>query len=139
MKPTDIKSIEVITNPGARYDATVEAVIRIKTIRRLNEGLSFRSSTMVLYNSEWMGEQQAQLTYRQGGLETFAFLTYAKYCDKQENHLTYNIVAGQDKIEAKQVANMYGRNQMASCKAGFSYDRSKYRGTGAGEDEKSRF
>lgn len=122
LKSTDIKSIQVITNPGARYDATVEAVIRIKTIRRLNEGLSFRSSTMVLYNSEWMGEQQAQLTYRQGGLETFAFLTYGNYCDKQENHLTYNIVAGQDKIEAKQVSNMYGRNQMASCKAGFSYD-----------------
>ncbi len=139
LKSTDIKSIEVITNPGARYDATVEAVIRIKTIRRLNEGLSFRSSTMVLYNSEWMGEQQAQLTYRQGGLETFAFLTYGKYCDKQENHLTYNIVAGQDKIEAKQVSNMYGRNQMASCKAGFSYDFSDNHSLGLSYQEDRLF
>ncbi|MBQ6203592.1 MAG: TonB-dependent receptor [Prevotella sp.] len=122
LKSTDIKSIEIISNPGAQYDATVEAVIRIKTIRRLNEGLSFRSSTMALYNSEWMGEQQAQLTYRQGGLETFALLTYGNYCDKQENHLTYNIVAGQDQVEARQVANMYGRDQIATCKAGFSYD-----------------
>lgn len=122
LKSTDIKSIQVITNPGARYDATVEAVIRIKTIRRLNEGLSFRSSTMVSYNTKWMGEQQAQLTYRQGGLETFAFLTYGCYRDIQKNELTYNIVSGQDRIEAKQVADWNGRDQLVSCKTGFSYD-----------------
>ena len=30
LKSTDIKTVEVITSPGARYDATVKSVIRIK-------------------------------------------------------------------------------------------------------------
>lgn len=34
-----IRNIEVINNPGSEYDATVSAVVRIKTIRQLGEGL----------------------------------------------------------------------------------------------------
>lgn len=34
LKSTDIKSVDIITSPGARYNAEVCAVIRIKTIRR---------------------------------------------------------------------------------------------------------
>lgn len=122
LKSTDIKSIQVITNPGARYDATVDAVIRIKTIRRLNEGLSFRSSTMVSYNSKWMGEQEAQLTYRQGGLETFAHLSYADYCQKEKDELAYSITNGQENVMVQQVGNLFGRTRFATGKAGFSYD-----------------
>lgn len=33
------KNIEVINNPGSEYDATVNAVVRIKTIRQQGEGL----------------------------------------------------------------------------------------------------
>lgn len=122
LKSTDIKSIQVITNPGARYDATMEAVISIKTIRRLNEGLSFRSSTTGLYNSEWMAWQQVELTYRQGRLETFAHLTYGTNYDKQKNDINYNITAGQNQVEAVQRMKAYGRNHTATFKTGFSYD-----------------
>lgn len=34
-----IRNIEVINNPGSEYDATVSAVVRIKTIRQQGEGL----------------------------------------------------------------------------------------------------
>ena len=37
----DIKHIEVVQNPGARYDATVKAVIRIQTVRRQGDGFGF--------------------------------------------------------------------------------------------------
>ena len=33
LKSTDIKSVDIITSPGAKYNAEVGAVIRIKTIR----------------------------------------------------------------------------------------------------------
>ena len=36
----EIQSVEVITNPGAQYDATVRAVVRIRTVRRQGEGFS---------------------------------------------------------------------------------------------------
>ena len=34
----EIQSVEVITNPGAQYDASVRAVVRIRTVRRQGEG-----------------------------------------------------------------------------------------------------
>ena len=39
--PSDIEKIQLITNPGSKYDASVKAVIIIKTINR-EEGLSLR-------------------------------------------------------------------------------------------------
>ena len=39
----DIQSVELITSPGAKYDATVESVILIKTKRPQGEGFSFNT------------------------------------------------------------------------------------------------
>lgn len=36
-----IKSIEVVNNPGSEYDATVSAVVKIRTIKQQGEGLSY--------------------------------------------------------------------------------------------------
>ena len=41
MRSEDVQSVEVINNPGAQYDATVTAVVRIKTLRREGEGFGF--------------------------------------------------------------------------------------------------
>lgn len=41
LRSEDIKEVEVITNPGAQYDATVSAVVRIKTVRRENTGFGY--------------------------------------------------------------------------------------------------
>lgn len=40
----DIQSVEVITNPGAQYDASVSSVVRIRTIRRDGEGFGFNAA-----------------------------------------------------------------------------------------------
>lgn len=51
LNSTDIKHVELLTTPGAQYDASVKSVIRIKTIKRQGDGFSFdvRSS---YYQSE---------------------------------------------------------------------------------------
>lgn len=41
LRSEEILHVEVINNPGALYDATVSAVVRIKTIRRQGEGFGF--------------------------------------------------------------------------------------------------
>ena len=41
MRSEDVQSVEVISNPGAQYDATVTSVVRIKTIRHEGEGFGF--------------------------------------------------------------------------------------------------
>jgi len=41
MRSEEVQCVEVINNPGAQYDASVSAVVRIKTIRREGEGFGF--------------------------------------------------------------------------------------------------
>ena len=67
----EIKSIEVVRNPGARYDATVKAVVRIKTRKREGEGFGFdlRSSYYQSENTDIT--EQANINYRHNNLDVF--------------------------------------------------------------------
>lgn len=122
LKSTDIKSVEVITNPGAQYNASIKSVIRIKTIRRMNEGLSFSSQTNVSYNSEWNGSEQVRASYRQKKLEVFTQLNYYNSCHKEKDDITQIITAPQEEVKSNIIANIKGRYQMLGGKAGFNLD-----------------
>lgn len=71
LKSKDIVSIEVITNPGAKYEASVQSVIRIKTRKPLGEGWGghLRSS---FFQGEMSRTYSAFLwNYRHQGLDVF--------------------------------------------------------------------
>ena len=55
--PDNIKSISVITSPGAEYDAEVESVIRIHTKERRANGFSLRADAYGKYN-KWMSDYE---------------------------------------------------------------------------------
>ncbi|WP_297219221.1 TonB-dependent receptor [uncultured Prevotella sp.] len=55
--PDNIKSISVVTSPGAEYDAEVESVIRIKTKERRANGFSLRADAYGKYN-KWMSDYE---------------------------------------------------------------------------------
>ena len=55
--PDNIKSISVITSPGAEYDAEVESVIRIRTKERRANGFSVRADAFGKYN-KWMSDYE---------------------------------------------------------------------------------
>jgi hypothetical protein len=55
--PNNIKSISVITSPGAEYDAEVESVIRIQTKERRANGFSLRADAFGKYN-KWMSDYE---------------------------------------------------------------------------------
>ena len=55
--PDNIKSISVITSPGAEYDAEVESVIRIHTKERRANGFSLRADANGKYN-KWMSDYE---------------------------------------------------------------------------------
>lgn len=55
--PDNIKSISVITSPGAEYDAEVESVIRIRTKERRANGFSLRTDAFGKYN-KWMSDYE---------------------------------------------------------------------------------
>lgn len=72
----DIKSVELITNPGAKYDATVNAVILIKTKRPQGEGFSF--NTQASYYASECPDLALGLNwnYRHKGLDVFGSVWY---------------------------------------------------------------
>ncbi|MBR5654979.1 MAG: TonB-dependent receptor [Prevotella sp.] len=70
----NIRSVEVIQNPGARYDATVNAVIVIRTKRTTGEGLGVELSSWSRKGHGYANNERVNLTYRTGGLELFANL-----------------------------------------------------------------
>ncbi len=70
----NIRSVEVIQNPGARYDASVNAVIIIRTKRAAGEGLGVELTSWSRKGHGYANNERINLTYRTGGLELFANL-----------------------------------------------------------------
>lgn len=89
----DIKNVEVITNPGARYDASVNAVVRIQTIRRKGEGFGFdiRSSYYQSKNVDLI--DQINMNYRHNNLDIFGMFQYYRNAWSQENQMGTTIFA----------------------------------------------
>lgn len=71
----DIKSVEVIHNPGARYDASVGAVVRIRTVKRQGDGFGFRLSGDYNQSENTDLNGQADVNYRHGGLDVLSSAT----------------------------------------------------------------
>ncbi len=69
-----IRSVEVVQNPGARYDATVQAVIVIRTRRAAGEGLGVELTSWSRKSHGYQNNERLNLTYRMGHLELFANL-----------------------------------------------------------------
>ena len=116
----NIKTVEVVQNPGARYDATVNAVIVIHTKRAQGEGLGVELTSWSRKGRGYVNNERVNLTYRKGGLELFAYLfgAYNKRWSRGEFEQTvfadtlWNITNGHRSIE---------RNPYLEGRIGFNY------------------
>lgn len=84
----DIMNVEVIQNPGAQYDATVKAVIKIKTIPQKGDGFGFNIRSTVGQSNLTKTTQQMNLNYRHNGLDVFAGMTYMLRNFQQKSRIT---------------------------------------------------
>ena len=77
----NIKDVEVITNPGACYDASVTSVIRITTKKAVGEGFSLDNRLFGELNDYGylVGEDNLNMNYRTGGLDVGATLRASKW------------------------------------------------------------
>lgn len=120
LNSADIRDIEVITNPGARYDASVKAVVRIRTNRPQGEGFSgtFRAENSM--RPRFVTSEQANVKFRSGGLEIFANAgyMYGKFTEHNVNTIVTRTAhlwnQAMDLDGYTQSNDMYG-------KIGFSY------------------
>ena len=71
-----IQNIQLITNPGPEYDASVGAVLKIKTKKNSDDGFGISVSSEVDYADKFNTSQQLDMNYRQGGLSLFGSFRY---------------------------------------------------------------
>ena len=93
LKSQDILSVEVITSPGAKYDASVQSVIRIKTRKVQGEGWGghLRSS---FYQGEMSRTYNAFLwNYRHHGLDIFGTVSDFENGWLQKYRITQDVAA----------------------------------------------
>ena len=122
LKSTDIKSVDIITSPGARYNAEVGAVIRIKTIKRQGDGISATLYGWTQYNKTWATYDDATVRYRKGGLEISGNLMLDNHSSLQNNTVTTDIWANGNHVNIVQNWPAKFWTTMLGGKVGMNYD-----------------
>ena len=121
IKSSDIKSVEVIQNPGAAYEASVNAVIKIKTIKKKGEGFGFDTRSVYWYNKHDNTIQQVNMNYRHNGLNLFATYKFSDATWMQK--ATYEQTVHVDTLWQQHNNNeVTGRIESHRLISGFSYD-----------------
>ena len=123
IKGSDVKSVEVIRNPGSRYDASVKAVIRIRTVKAQGEGFAFDVRSAYAYSLSRYSNftELANVNWRHGGLNIFGTYRYRSYKHIMDN--TNSITAQRDTLwESVANDNEHYRIQDHYLQSGFSYD-----------------
>lgn len=101
LKAEDVKDISVISNPGSKYDATVKAVVLIKTKTPKGEG--FGGTLQAQYQQSQFANltSLANLTYRRGKLDISDAAYFAKI-DRMQYAEISQAISG-DKLRNQQM------------------------------------
>lgn len=83
LKSSDIKDVEVITNPGAQYGGTVQSVIHIKTIKQRDNGWSLSSYSFVNMSRKFSPMESFNIKYKHNNLELFGNIRIHSLHNKQ--------------------------------------------------------
>ena len=99
LRSDQIQHVDVVQNPGARYAASVKAVVRITLKKAQGEGLSFQNSTQFMYQYGGSLNDNFTANYRTGGLDvtgSFWVGTYNHWKGLQVNDMLYYV--GPDQV-----------------------------------------
>ena len=99
LRSEKIRDVEVINNPGAQYDATVRAVVRIRTVRQQGDGLSLDLTLSDEHDLRYdFDRPQAKVgaNYRKNGVDVFSSVYY--YHQDYRQYSTIEDITTTDKI-----------------------------------------
>lgn len=92
MSSKEIASVEVINNPGAKYDAEVKSVLLVRTLKKQGDGLSGSIQGVVHAAHSWSNSDNLYLNFRKNNWDifgTFAFDHSRRY-QEQRNVTSIN-------------------------------------------------
>ena len=133
----EIKNVELITNPGSKYDASVKAVIRIQTVRRQSDGfgMDLRSSYYQSQNADTYNHWN--INYRHNNWDVFVdgYYKLMNFDWKQESEIVNNVDdvwtqtdVSEEKVRENELNSTLGFNYMPkeNHSLGMKYDITGY-------------
>lgn len=131
LRSEDIKEVELITNPGARYDSTVKSVIRIKTIRRQGDGFGFDLRSSWYQWDQTDLTEEVRLNYRHNGLDVFGSYNYYSNENYRFGLLAQTIYADKTWTQTNHITEHKKRSQTHASEIGFNYQIAENHSVGA--------
>ena len=111
----EVQSVEVISNPGAQYDATVRAVVRIRTVKRQGEGFGFNAN---LTDAQSLTRKDhndlnalLNANYRTGGVDIFGGVNAANATELQLSDIVQKAIGKHEYVQDGDIdADFKGRS-----------------------------
>lgn len=125
LKSNEIKSIDIITSPGAKYNSEVTSVIRIRTIKNTTDGLGVTAFSREEYARKLTTYDDASVTYHTGGLEVTGALSFANDYSAEDGSINDDIQSNGNDINILQVCPSAVWSTTIGGKLGASYDIDK--------------
>ncbi len=130
IRSEDIKSVEVITNPGVQYSSEVGSVIRIRTVKPQGEGFSVWAMSRNVAAHYFQTYDDLELKYRYKGLEVFANGSF--YTGKSWEHNVAGMTTYSEEVfdQSMDIRNI-NRGTDYDGKVGFNYQAGENHSFGA--------
>lgn len=121
LQSDEIKSVEVVRSPGARYDATVNAVVRIRTVKRRGDGFSVNADAEYRQGESPSGYGQLDLNYRHNSLDVFASARYDEAKTRWRS-IVDNVTYADTLWSQRSEQDLKSRSRSFNTTMGFNYD-----------------
>jgi|GEM_PF-6446188 len=124
LQSKDIERVEVISNPGAEYGATVKSVIRIRTLKSDKDQFGADEATSVAQGRRMSYESEVNLKYKHRSLSLFGNMFYYRINDKRKQTTFYDITTTYDLL-VRSVTRLYDKGHVWGAKTGMNFDINK--------------
>ncbi len=116
----DIISVELINNPGAEYDATVKAVLKIKTVNPQSNGWSVNARTYAAQGYYFTHLEEVNLNYQKDNLDIFGMINHSKKKSYQDQ-TDYFLITADTLWLDNEFSKLYSTNKILEENIGFNY------------------
>lgn len=121
LSASDIEKVELINNPGAEYDATVKAVIRIRTIRNKRDGIGANIRAGITQGRRFSHYQQVNMNYQKQGLSMQGMLYHNYNSNKRYQDVQYEIPSTVQWVINSNTC-LQDKGNVAGARTSLSYD-----------------
>lgn len=125
----NILKVELITNPGAEYDAETRSVLKITTNKKRENGFSMSLRGNIRENHKFSHGENIEMNYHHEGLNIFALYGFRDSRNQEIYDLTYQSTG--DTLWQQEDRSTYNKkNLQHDLTTGFQYDFNKNHTTG---------